>query len=137
MSLSEPNGAVRPGRVKTLPKGDVKFDDVVTRLRAGAPAQAFARVTEVLLERFGDLKGEMGAAVILKLAIETHRHSLFCEVAQDKARTSHDEAAYDKFQEYLNGTSDIPVASGLPMSAGAATAKLDTDVEATDGQEDK
>lgn len=133
MSLSEPNG-VRPGLIKPRPKA-VKFDDVVGQLRSGAPAQAFGRVTEILLERFADLKAEMGAAVILKLAIETHKHALFCEVAQDKARTSHDEAAYGEFQKYLNGSSDIPVASGLPLTAGTQSAKLDIDTEAQDAQE--
>lgn len=137
MLNEQSNGDVpRRGRVKTLPKGQVSFEEVVGNVR-GNPALAFTRAAEILLERFQDLKAEMGAAVVLKLALETHKHALFCEVAQDKTRTQHDAAAYDKFQEYLNGTTDIPVASGLPPAAVAKQATFDVDSEGQDGQENE
>lgn len=143
MSVPEPNGnglphtPGRPGRVKALPKGEVRFDHVAEYIRKGNPAVAFTKAAETLLDRFNDVKAEMGAAVVLKLAIELHKHGLFCEVAQDKTRTAHDEAAYDKFQEYLSGTSDIPIASGLPFTAGTQSAKLDIDTEAQDGSQEE
>ena len=114
-----------------------RFGEVSSLIRRGDPATAFTRAAEVLLERFELLKKDMGAAAVIKLAIDCHRHALFCEVAVDKAKTQHDTAAYAAFQEYLNGTTDIPIATGLPQAAVVvATSPVDVDDEGdSDGEE--
>jgi hypothetical protein len=99
-----------------LPRSVARFSQVVDALhREGAPA-GFRRARDMMFEQFEVLAKRMPPYVILKLAIEFDRHALFNEVASDKARTSHDAEAYDAYQRYLAGETDVPVAAGLPLS---------------------
>lgn len=91
----------------------VSFGQVADLLRQKDPAAGFTRAAEILLDNFQSLKAEFGAAPLIKLAIDLHKHGLFCEVAGDKTRTAHDAAAYEMYQKYLAGDSDMPVAAGL------------------------
>jgi hypothetical protein len=121
------------GKVHTFsPTVPVSFKEVAGLLRGRDPAAGFNRAAEILLDRFQDLKGELGAAPLLKLAIEFHKHSLFCEVAADKTRTQHDAAAYDMFQKYLAGDTDLPAAAGMTQAPTATSP--DVDVENGDGE---
>lgn len=117
-----------------LPMQAARFSPVAQLLREGAPATAFARAAETLLDNFETLCKSIQPYAVLKLAIEFHRHALFCEVSQDKARTAHDEAAFDKFQEYLRGDADVPVAMGLPATVSSTT-PLDIDLDALASEE--
>lgn len=124
------------GAPEILPAEAARFKQVAELLHNGDPAGGFVRAAEICLEQFESLARTMAPYAVLKLAIELHKHGLFCEVAQDKARTQHDAAAYAAFQNYLAGTSDTPVAIGLP-SVGRAENTVDTDdiesEEAEDG----
>lgn len=119
-----------------LPSSAARFKQVAQFLQNGDPARGFVRAAEICLEQFESLARTMAPYAVLKLAIELHKHGLFCEVAQDKARTQHDAAAYAAFQSYLAGTSDTPVAIGLP-SVGSADNVVDTESEEVeDGAQD-
>lgn len=114
-----------------VPSNARRFGRVADILRSGNAAASFVEGAEILLDSFEVLSKEMGAAAVLKLAIDMHKHALFCEVAQDKTRTQHDAQAYAAFQQYLAGTSDIPVATGVTgkrAEAAAAAPNVD-DVE--------
>jgi hypothetical protein len=132
--VKETNGHLIPSRAG-------RFGEVADLIRSGDPATAFTRAAEVVLERYELLKKEMGAAVVIKLAIDLHRHALFCEVALDKARTQHTEEAYKRYQDYLNGVTDTPVAIGLmPGTAVALAPVADVDVESEgdgDGEDEE
>lgn len=112
-----------------------RFGEVAGLLRDGDPARGFTRAAEICLERAEVLAKSMPMYNILRLAIDLHRHALFCEVAQDKARTQHDAAAFAAYQAYLAGTSDTPVAIGLP-SVGAAESNPDIEVEDAEEEEE-
>lgn len=116
-----------------------RFSDVAQSLRDGEPARAFAKAAETCLDKFELLAGKaMPPYAVLKLAIEFHKHALFCEVAQDKARTQHDAAAFAAYQAYLAGDTDVPVAMNLPIghapSAAAPTPDVDIDEEMEDAE---
>ena len=115
----------RNGHVHVMSAGQVSFSQVADLLRQKDPATAFTRVAEILLDRFQDLKAELGAAATIKLAIDAHKHGLMCEVAMDKTRTAHDAAAYDLYQKYLAGDTDIPVAAGLRQDTPMPTVPVD------------
>lgn len=124
-----------------MPKQAGRFTEVAGLLRDGDPAKAFGRAAEVCLEKFEILAGKaMPPYAVLKLAIEFHKHALFCEVAQDKARTQHDAAAFAAYQAYLAGATDVPVAMGLPNnaspSASGVTVNVDYDPDAADEAEE-
>lgn len=121
------NGDVKPGDAR-------RFKEVADLLRTGNPSGGFVRAAEICLEQFESLARTMAPYAVLKLAIELHKHGLFCEVAQDKARTQHDAAAYAAFQSYLAGTSDTPVAIGLP-SVGRAENVVDVEPEDQDEED--
>ena len=121
-----------------LPTAPVKmkrgrFKEVAALLRSGDPAKGFTRAAEICLDRFEALSKEMQPYVVLKLAIELHKHGMFCEVAQDKTRSTHDAAAYAAYQAYLAGQTDVPVAVGLP-NIQPSTLALDVDEEDPDGE---
>lgn len=141
MSLEIPD---QPSNGVVIPAQAARFTEVAGLLRDGDPAKAFGRAAEVMLEKFELFLPKMQAYAVLKLAIEFHKHALFCEVAQDKAKTQHDAAAFAAFQAYLSGETDVPVAMGLPNMGGQRTAagNIQTDVDAEpeleeteDGQE--
>lgn len=112
--MSELNGAaLRPLRASKKTSSEVSFKEVAKLLNARDAAAGFTRAAEILLERFSELAPQMGAAATIKLAIDAHKHALFCEVAADKTRSQHDAAAYDMYQKYLAGDTDVPVAAGI------------------------
>ena len=120
-----------------LPAQAARFGPVAELLRQGSPATAFGKAAETLLDNFETMCQKMQPYAVLKLAIEMHRHALFCEVAQDKARTAHDEAAFDKFQEYLHGEADVPVALGLPSGSVPKAETIDIDLDVLSQQEEQ
>lgn len=121
-----------------LPAQAARFGEVSGLLRDGDPAKGFARAAEICLEAFELLSVKMQPYAVLKLAIEFHKHALFCEVAQDKAKTQHDERAYSAFQDYLAGTTEIPVAVGLPIVGPAPVVDVDVpDSEDVDAESDQ
>jgi hypothetical protein len=137
--MSGKNGAPQdPNLDIVIPARAARFGEVAGLLRDGNPARGFARAAEILLENFETLTKQIQPYAILKLAIETHKHALFCEVAQDKARTQHDAAAFAAYQAYLAGETDVPVAMGLPNMAGPTAAGLtpniDEELEAEDAE---
>lgn len=121
------------------PMQAARFGEVANLLRNGDPAKGFTRAAEICLESFEVLSAKMQPYAVLKLAIELHKHGLFCEVAQDKAKTQHDAEAYAAYQQYLAGTSDTPVAVGLPVVGAASNAEVDLPdaEEADDEQSDR
>ncbi len=127
------------GNGHLVPTRAGRFGEVSDLIRSGDPATAFTRAAEIVLERYELLKKEMGAAVVIKLAIDLHRHALFCEVSLDKARTQHTEEAYKRYQDYLNGVTDTPVAIGLlPTNVAIAAAATDVDAEGdADGDDEE
>lgn len=123
-----------------VPRHAGRFATVADMLRQGNAAQGFARAAEVCLETFEVLSKKMPPYAVLKLAIELHKHALFCEVAQDKTRSQHDAAAYEAYQKYLAGETDVPVALGVSSVArdkAAALPSVDTDMEMEDDSGDE
>lgn len=120
-----------------IPRRAGRFSEVAGLLRDKNPAEAFQRAAEVLLEKYEVFKAELGAAATLKLAIDAHKHALFCEVAADKTRTQHDAAAFAAYQAYLSGETDVPVAVGLPGVAPGKAVAVDIDTEDSDGQDEE
>lgn len=112
-----------------LPSKAARFAPVAEQLRMGNPASAFAKAAETLLDNYEAMSKAMQPYAVLKLAIELHKHALFCEVAQDKAQTQHQTAAYAAYQKYLAGETDVPVAVGLPTIGAAEVADVDADTE--------
>lgn len=139
MSLEIPDPGTN-GQV-ILPAQAGRFTEVAGLLRDGEPAKAFGRAAEVMLEKFEILSAKMQPYAVLKLAIEMHKHALFCEVAQDKAKTQHDAAAFAAYQAYLAGETDVPVAMGLPnlgtqrTAAGEIQVNVDFDPDAAEAEE--
>lgn len=100
-----------------------RFAEVVDILRDKGAPEGFRRCRDILFERAEELVDQMPLYNVLKLCIDFDRHALFAEVAQDKTRSAHDAEAYAAYQQYLAGTSDVPVAVGLPLGTKAQPAQ--------------
>ncbi len=79
-------------------------------IRSGGRVAGFEALRDALLAHWPDLVRVMSPAAVIKAILETDRHAVFAQVAEEKARERFDLEAWRQFQDWLRGRIDVPPA---------------------------
>lgn len=102
MQMSDPATGSPMLPTQPDPPMPISFYQVLKSLRKSSP-EGFRKLRDMLLERYDQMKKELGAANTIKLAIECDRHAIFAGMAASKEQDRGEEALWRNFQAYLRG----------------------------------
>ena len=109
--------------------GSLIFQSIPAILHKQGRIEGFEALRDALLEHVDELSSNPLA--VIKMVLETDRHALFAQVAEEKARLKRDVEAYDEFRRYLAGDIDSLVESPppIPMQAAKTPKLIETETE--------
>ena len=110
------------------------FGEIPGLIKDSGRVVGFERMRDITLERWEELSARMNPYSVLKLAIESDRHAMFSQLAEEKTKAGFDRSYYDKFQNYLAGNVDI---APVPELAAGGLAPVGDDSGGSGGETDE
>jgi hypothetical protein len=93
-----------------------RFREIPETIRTEGRVAGFERGRDILFHDYDELKVDINPALILKLGLDFDKHSLFIRLMEAKVDTTKRDGAYEEFQRYLGGETDLPPSLGTETS---------------------
>ena len=83
------------------------FADIPGTIEAEGRVKGFERMRDKIFLDWETLSQRCNPYSLLKLAIESDRHAMFSQIAEEKAKGTFDKDLWLKYQDYLSGNVDV------------------------------
>lgn len=83
------------------------FADIPEVIQEEGRVKGFERMRDKIFLDWETLSQRCNPYSLLKLAIESDRHAMFSQIAEEKAKGTFDKDLWLKYQDYLSGNVDV------------------------------